>query len=81
MLPVLMSRVLSSEVSFVRASVINGDAWTCVIAALFAREVFITNQVVADPGGAMFIADTKKPIGGPRCAVRPFPGVIAIVVC
>jgi len=27
--------------------------------------VLITNQVVADPGGAaMFVADVKKPIGG-----------------
>lgn len=31
----------------------------------FNVAVFITNQVVSDPGGgAMFMADTKKPIGG-----------------
>eukprot|EP00008_Paramoeba_atlantica_P001350 CAMPEP_0201501622 /NCGR_PEP_ID=MMETSP0151_2-20130828/83688_1 /ASSEMBLY_ACC=CAM_ASM_000257 /TAXON_ID=200890 /ORGANISM="Paramoeba atlantica, Strain 621/1 / CCAP 1560/9" /LENGTH=94 /DNA_ID=CAMNT_0047895139 /DNA_START=1033 /DNA_END=1317 /DNA_ORIENTATION=+ len=26
--------------------------------------VFITNQVVSDPGGALFIANSTKPIGG-----------------
>ena len=35
------------------------------IAEEFNVAVFITNQVVADPGGAaMFVADIKKPIGG-----------------
>jgi len=26
--------------------------------------VYITNQVIADPGGGMFITDPKKPAGG-----------------
>lgn len=30
----------------------------------FNVAAFITNQVVADPGGAMFVGDIKKPIGG-----------------
>lgn len=35
------------------------------IAEEFNVAVYITNQVVADPGGAcMFVADPKKPIGG-----------------
>ncbi|ELR23550.1 meiotic recombinase Dmc1, putative [Acanthamoeba castellanii str. Neff] len=35
------------------------------IAEEFNVAVFITNQVTADPGGgAMFVADAKKPIGG-----------------
>ncbi len=35
------------------------------IAEEFNIAVFITNQVVSDPGGAaMFVADAKKPIGG-----------------
>ena len=35
------------------------------IAEEFNVAVFITNQVVADPGGAsMFVADPKKPVGG-----------------
>jgi meiotic recombination protein DMC1 len=35
------------------------------IASEFNVAVFITNQVMSDPGGAaMFVADPKKPIGG-----------------
>lgn len=35
------------------------------IAEEFQIAVYITNQVVADPGAAaMFVADSKKPIGG-----------------
>jgi meiotic recombination protein DMC1 len=35
------------------------------IACEFNVAVFITNQVVSDPGaGAMFVADPKKPVGG-----------------
>jgi meiotic recombination protein DMC1 len=35
------------------------------LAEEFNVAVFITNQVVADPGGAsMFVADPKKPVGG-----------------
>mmetsp|Transcript_35892 Transcript_35892/g.49161 ORF Transcript_35892/g.49161 Transcript_35892/m.49161 type:complete len:91 (+) Transcript_35892:103-375(+) len=30
----------------------------------FDLAVFITNQVVSDPGGALFIANSTKPIGG-----------------
>ena len=30
----------------------------------FDLAVFITNQVVSDPGGALFIANSSKPIGG-----------------
>ena len=35
------------------------------IAEQFNVAVFITNQVMSDPGGnAAFVMDTKKPIGG-----------------
>jgi len=35
------------------------------LAEEFNVAVFISNQVVSDPGGAsMFVADAKKPIGG-----------------
>ncbi|KAG6524721.1 hypothetical protein ZIOFF_014659 [Zingiber officinale] len=34
------------------------------IAEEFNVAVFITNQVIADPGGGMFISDPKKPAGG-----------------
>ncbi|XP_023156195.1 meiotic recombination protein DMC1 homolog B [Zea mays] len=34
------------------------------IAEEFNVAVYITNQVIADPGGGMFITDPKKPVGG-----------------
>uniref|UniRef100_A0A1J3DGV1 Meiotic recombination protein DMC1 homolog n=1 Tax=Noccaea caerulescens TaxID=107243 RepID=A0A1J3DGV1_NOCCA len=34
------------------------------IAEEFNVAVYMTNQVIADPGGGMFISDTKKPAGG-----------------
>ncbi|WOL03139.1 meiotic recombination protein [Canna indica] len=34
------------------------------IAEEFNVAVYITNQVIADPGGGMFISDPKKPAGG-----------------
>jgi meiotic recombination protein DMC1 len=34
------------------------------IAEEFNVAVYITNQVIADPGGGMFITDPKKPAGG-----------------
>jgi meiotic recombination protein DMC1 len=35
------------------------------ISEQFNVAIFITNQVMADPGGnSAFVADTKKPIGG-----------------
>lgn len=34
------------------------------IAEEFNVAVYMTNQVIADPGGGMFISDPKKPAGG-----------------
>ena len=34
------------------------------LAEQFNIAVFMTNQVMADPGGMSFVADAKKPIGG-----------------
>ena len=34
------------------------------LAEQFNVAVFLTNQVMSDPGGASFMGDTKKPIGG-----------------
>ncbi|KAL5224248.1 hypothetical protein ABZP36_010887 [Zizania latifolia] len=34
------------------------------IAEEFNVAVYITNQVITDPGGGMFITDPKKPAGG-----------------
>lgn len=39
--------------------------WLLQIAEEFNVAVLITNQVISDPsGGAMFVADPKKPVGG-----------------
>ena len=36
-----------------------------MLAEQFNLAVFLTNQVMADPGaGAAFVADAKKPVGG-----------------
>jgi len=37
------------------------DVSLCLLTML---PVYITNQVIADPGGGMFITDPKKPAGG-----------------
>ncbi len=39
--------------------------WGLQLSEEFNVAVLITNQVVSDPsGGAMFVADPKKPVGG-----------------
>ena len=40
-------------------------AWALQIAEEFNVAVLITNHVMSDPsGGAMFVSDPKKPVGG-----------------
>ncbi|CAD6247444.1 unnamed protein product [Miscanthus lutarioriparius] len=45
-------------------SSIHLDGSWHLIAEEFNVAVYITNQVIADPGGGMFITDPKKPAGG-----------------
>nr|GMD37182.1 disrupted meiotic cDNA 1 protein [Ipomoea batatas] len=41
------------------------------IAEEFNVAVYMTNQVIADPGGGVFISDPKKPAGGHNKLERP----------